>query len=406
MLFFWSSDARLKPKLDDWSSGGFMAIPLRLADSEDPIAFVSLLRDYIFARDLFYETTPVYGDRFFGRRTLLQGIRDDVRNRRVAGIYGLRKAGKTSVLTQLQSDIDSAEHIVVLQDLESLPSPPTDPVPQLLDDISTRILLPLRDRGLPTKALADLPPTRDMGEFKVAMNKTLREIAKRGVRLTVFLDEIEYLTPTDLIDVREGDLPTVSQFLGLLRSLVQENENFTFMLSGLTSAITESGRLYGRPNPLFSWAKAYYLGPLTREESDDMAKVIGGRMGVRISDEGLTALYDASGGHAFLYRHLGSHVTGTLPLDVFERTLTGPDVLKSLESWKRHIAGVIREMIDHVSRYYPSEAILIEVLRDDQMFFNELAKEDPLAVGHLLSLGLVVGGSAQGFDLSPILELM
>jgi hypothetical protein len=405
LIFFWSSDHRLKPKLDDWSSGGFMAIPLLLAADEDPISFISLLRDYIFARDLFYETTPVRGERFFGRKTLLQGIRDDLRNSRVAGIYGLRKAGKTSVLTQLQMEVDSDLHIVVLQDLESLPSPPIDPVPQLLRDIRDRVLSRLREHGYPSKVLGDLPVGFGLDAFKLAMSKVLRDLERKGARLTLLLDEIEYLTPSDSIDVREGPMPSVAQFLGTLRSLVQENDNFTFLLSGLTSAITESGRLYGRPNPLFSWAKAYYVSPLNRLEADDMAKTVGSRMGIRISSEALTALYDASGGHAFLYRHLASHVTTHLPLDVFERSLTGPDVLRALESWRRIISGVLREMLDHVERYYPEEAFLLEVLRTDPAYFASIADDEPLAVGHLLALGLITGDSRR-FELSAMLDMM
>lgn len=107
VIFVWSPDPRARQKLDDWSQGGFLAIPLASIDETDPVSLVSLLRDYIYARDLFYESTPVPGDRFFGRRQLMQALRDDVRNRRVAGLFGLRKAGKTSVRNQLTDDIST-----------------------------------------------------------------------------------------------------------------------------------------------------------------------------------------------------------------------------------------------------------------------------------------------------------
>lgn len=287
------------------------------------------------------------------------------------------------MLTQLQTEIESSENIVTLQDLEHLPSPPTDPIPRLIENLRTAVLIRLRERGVSTRALGNLSGNAGPEGFKTAMNRALRDLSKRQCRLTVLLDEIEYMTPADAIDVREGAMPTIAQFLSSLRGLRQENSNFTFVLSGLTSAITESGRLYGRPNPLFAWAKSYYLTPLTRSEADEMAKTVGGRMGVRISPDGLSALCDASGGHAFLYRHLASHVIGTLPLDVFERTLSGVDVLRSLESWRQLVAGVIREMIDHVSRYYPEEAFLLEILRTDSAYFTQVAQEEPLPLAIL-----------------------
>lgn len=109
MMFLWSPDVRLREKLDDWSSGNFLAVPLALPDDGNPLSFIKLLRDYIFSRDLFYETTPVQGDRFFGRRRLLQSLRDDIRNQRVAGLFGLRKAGKTSVMSELAQSLASPQ---------------------------------------------------------------------------------------------------------------------------------------------------------------------------------------------------------------------------------------------------------------------------------------------------------
>ncbi|MHA4875577.1 hypothetical protein ACX0FC_19580, partial [Enterococcus faecium] len=76
-----------------------------MIDDEDELSLITLLRDYIYARDLFYMTTPVYGASFFGRRTLLQSMRDDVFNQRVTGVFGLRKSGKTSILMQLKEEL-------------------------------------------------------------------------------------------------------------------------------------------------------------------------------------------------------------------------------------------------------------------------------------------------------------
>lgn len=405
VMFFWSPDPRLREKVDDWSTGGFLTIPLVLADPEDPVGFVSLLRDYTYSRDLFYETTPVRGDRFFGRRKLLQALKDDIQNQRVTGLYGLRKAGKTSVLSQLAGMVESPTTVVVLRDLESLPSPPDDPVPDLVKDLRSDILEQFQSRKLRTKELGDLPADASVSDFKRALQKLLRANAKRDIRLVLLLDEIEYLTPSDRIDIHEGNMASVAQFLGALRSLVQENSNFTFVLSGLTSAITESGRLYGRPNPLFSWAKSNFVSPFERHEADELALAVGRRMGIGISPDALEALYEATGGHAFLYRHLASNVVHRLPVDVFHRQMDRVDVLRALEDWRLLVAGHMQEMLDHVRRYYPDESFLLEVLESNSDDFEEFAKDLPSALGHLLNLGLVER-SGRGFELTPVLQLL
>ena len=374
--------------------------------SDGPLPFISLLRDYIFSRDLFYETTPVQGERFFGRRQLLQSLREDIRNQRVAGLFGLRKAGKTSVLSELASNVRSPEHIVLLRDLESLPSPPEDPVPDLLRELIGDLLTELRERGERTLELANLGSNPTLNELKTALLATLRRLARSGVDLTLLLDEIEYLTPADRIDIAEGDLASVAQLLGVLRSLVQESENFTFVVSGLTSSIIESGRLYGRPNPLFSWAKAYFLSPFERHEADNLALSVGQKMGITIENGALEALFEASGGHAFLYRHLASKVVADeLPLDVFHRRMARADVLRATQPWRLQVAGNMREMLDHLKRYYPDESFLLDVLMEEPESFLAVADAEPAALGHLLGLGLVtLEGTA--YELTPVLHLL
>ncbi len=365
-----------------------------------------MLRDHIYARDLFYESTPVHGDRFFGRRQLLRSLHDDIKNQRVVGLFGLRKAGKTSVLSQLLDEISDDNRIVFLRDLETLPSPPNDPIPGLIKDLVADLQDALSRKGLRHRRMfAQLGETPNSSEFRRAMQACLRYLATEHIEVVLMLDEIEYLTPSDRIDIHEGDMSSIAQFLGALRSLVQENRNFTFILSGLTSAIVEGGRLFGRPNPLFSWAKSNYLTPFTRGEADELAISVGGRMGIDIDSGALEAFFEATGGHAFLYRSLASAVVRTLPTDVFQRTIARSDVLRALEGWKRSVVGNISEMMSHVKRYYSVESILLEVLQTDPQEFPSISAEYPAELQHLLSLGLVEHRDSQ-YQLTTVLELL
>jgi hypothetical protein len=406
IILVWSPDLNVKYKLDDWSKDQFIAVPLPAAEMESPTAFLATMRDYILVRDLFYETAPVSGEKFFGRRTLLRGLVDDIQTQRVVGVFGLRKAGKTSILKQLKRLLDSSSTAFLLRDLESLPSPPDDPIPDLLAEILQDLRLRLDQWGTDTSTLRFLEPSPSPSAFKRALQNVLKDLARAGRKIILALDEVEYLVPSDRIDIHEGNMSSVSQFLGVLRSLTQENPNFTFMVSGLTSAIIESGRLYGRPNPLFSWAKPYYISPFTRPEADDLALSVGHRMGVKIEDGALEALHEASGGHAFLYRHLASTVVSELPVAVMTRRMTRHDVLTQLKSWKRDIAGHVQEMVDHVRRYYPSEAFLLETLIRDSDGFADCARSKPAELAHLLRLGLIEEVAEEEFAPSPVLLLI
>ena len=156
--------------------------------------------------------------------------------------------------------------------------------------------------------------------------------------------------------------------------------------------------------PLFSLAKARYVGPFSRQEADELATATGARMGIEIQSGALNALYDASGGHAYLYRNLASEVVGNLPLDTYRRVLRTADVLHQLTPWRRSVAGNIEEMLSHLARYYPTEGILLEALKDSPDDFAQLVRGEDKAVHHLVSLGLI-HEEAKRFTPSVLLEL-
>jgi hypothetical protein len=81
------------------------------------------------------------------------------------------------------------------------------------------------------------------------------------------------------------------------------------------------------------------------------------------------------------------------------------DVLYALEDWRRLVAGNIREMVDHVRRYYPDEAYLLDVLKTEPEDFMTIAEDVPSALGHLLGLGLIQQ-DGQDYNLTPVLRLL
>jgi hypothetical protein len=403
VIFVWSRDRRAAIKLDDWSDPGTLAIPFNF-DDDDEMGLVALLREHLHVRDLFNETTPVSGATFFGRKTLLQSLREDILSQSVAGIFGLRKAGKTSILYELREKLKSDKVVSVLIDLETYPSPPEDPVDDMLDDIRRRIVDELRRQGLSTSKMSSLPERPSILQFKNALQALMRRLDQDGYRMVLMLDEIEYITPTAAIDVAEGAMPRISQFLAALRSVVQESTGFTFLLSGLTSAILESGRLYGRPNPLFSWAKSRYVGPLEKSEADRLATNLGARMGIAIDPGALDSLYEASGGHAYLYRNFASTVVASLSMEQLQRRMTRADVLRQYESWAVAVRGNVNEMIDHVARYYPVEGIVLDLIRENPSELKSLLDDEPEAARRLRNLGVLQ--TEDGVDeLSVLLDL-
>jgi len=394
-LFLYAPDPRLEIKLDEWSTAWFTVIPLpELTPDVNRAAavLVDSIKDRVFTRDLYYEATPVSGERFFGRRRLLQSILQDIRVQRACGIFALRRSGKTSVLHQISRLLRNAkdpDYVFILRDLESLPSPPDDPIPELISDLSQDVVQALSANYVSTTYARQLLQSHDIASFRRGFQSILRELATHNVRLVLALDEIEYLVPPNQVDLENADIQSIPQLLGALRSLVQENKNFTFMISGLTSWIVESGRLYTRPNPLFSWMKMYFLSSFSVRDASELATIIGQKMGIEWTKRALAHVYVESGGNPYLYRNLLSTVVGTLPVNVEKRIAEEQQVLGVVKSWRRSVAGNFREMIDHVKLYYPGESYLLELLLNKDPEFEGLVKDDPQGISHLVQLGLI-----------------
>jgi hypothetical protein len=223
------------------------------------------------------------------------------------------------------------------------------------------------------------------------------------VQVVLALDEVESLIGTAEA-VRSEHRPEVPEFLGAMRSLVQENENFNVMLVGLTSAVLESGQLYRRENPLFSWAKTFYLPPLTRAEADNLTIRLGKRMAIRWDEAALYALFDESGGHVFLHRTLASRIVGKLSRDPAGRFVVAGDVQASVRSWRRSIATRVKEMIEATARYYPDECALLALFAEDMSEAEEFERAYPAMIEHLLLLGLLVE-SPSGLRLGSLSRL-
>jgi hypothetical protein len=260
----------------------------------------------------------------------------------------------------------------------------------LVLDLHDDILSQLRLRKLRTKELAELADPGDMLAFKRALQTLLRKAGPDEFHLVIALDEIEYLCPPDRMHLDTAQTQEIPQFFGVLRSLVQETDNFTFLIAGLASASIEDGTLFGRHNPLFSWAKPYYVPPFLPAEATQLLRELGRRMGIRWQINAEDEVYAQTGGHPYLLRDLASAVTRRLPLNARERHVTRGAVHRHLVDWRRSVAGNLSEILAHIQRYYPAERLLLDYLLEDQEAFAELAEAEPQQLHHLLKLGLVL----------------
>jgi hypothetical protein len=339
----------------------------------------------------------VTGDQFFGRGGELQQIADSIRQQEVVGVFGLRKTGKTSLLHELIRTRDSEigprgeQRLLVYQDLEYLPSLSEDPVPELIQDIAENLRRRLKKNGLRTQELAELPERATPTEFRRRLDLLLERL--EGVAsIVLILDEIEYLCPPNPgSDTSSEAFQRVRQLFGGLRKLVQERDNFGFLLAGLARTAIESPELFGAPNPLYSFARPLYLRPFTIEESGEMLNAVGRRVSLHWTPEAIAIAYEFSGGHALLLRELASHVLNDqrhARSNIAQ--IRAGDVHRVVPAWRQGVAGHVRDVLPHLRRYYGDDADLAVMLMDDPDSFGEYAAAYPDSTFRLQQLGIIL----------------
>lgn len=360
-----SPDPRAAEKLDDWNGADPVVVPcpiIQEGNQADALEFIRTLKRRIYQRNSYEVTSPVRDAQFFGRKLLLQEVEQSVRSRRPGVVLGLRKAGKTSLLKEAGRRLtESGEVIFSLRDLESLPTPPSPLVPDLIADLAEdwREVLP-SEAG---RYLDDIEETTSISAFRRALKRAL--MAMPDDRIVVLaLDEIECLCPPSALDTITPDTEAITQFLGALRSLVQETDNFEFLMAGLTPALVEFGTLYGRHNPLFSWATPHYVQPFDIDDTRDLLVSLGRRMGLQWEPDAIERVHRASGGHAFLMRRLAALIAHQIPVDSERRRVRLHHVERAIPAWERDVTPNLTESMDHVRRYYPKEAQILERLRE------------------------------------------
>lgn len=396
ICFISSPDSKLVDKCRSLSRPGRLLVPMPPAGETAPTVLLEMISRTIFSRDPYSIRGAVTGRDFFGRQKLINSVLSDVQSFRVPGIFGMRKTGKTSLIQEMiratgVADLASGrQRAFVYQDLEHLSGlEDGDPVSELLADLTEAFRSTLKGSKLRTKELAELPPGSSLTEFRTALDTLLQRIGDADVVLV--LDEIEYLCPPGA--EYEGPSPAnqkIPQLFGVLRKLVQERPNFGLVVSGLASASVEASQLFGRTNPLFSFAHPYYLGPFSQSEGADLLQSIGRQVGISWSDSAVEAAMSESGGSAMLLRELGSAILRSLPAERTQEALIDErEVKEVLGDWRRSVSSNLREIVLHLKRFYPDETVLVNSLLSTPDDFNAVADDYPDHVQRLQLLGAI-----------------
>ncbi len=329
-----------------------------------------------FTTDHFDCRVPVVGDNLFGRKQLVTQLENDImRDGRPVGLFGLRRVGKSSVLSQLIKQLrgHSAPRVAVaVADLQ-----------RDSYNITARRVAEALYRDL--AAAAEAIGSKFRGSASEApfdrVSAITRHLRKKGMRVVLAVDEIEWLVPTSPGEsVRGRDYLSV---LGWLRGMKHElGDDLGIIVCGINQHFTEIPTILGYPNPVLDLFRGRYVAGLARQDFDEMLVCLGHRMGLKIAPNFLFESFKKFGGHPYLARQFCSLVAQRES----GRPLLMDDVIfaKYYDSFLSEKRSLITQVMEYFRHFYPNEySVLVKVAK------GEPANPDSFANSHLRAYGLV-----------------
>ena len=346
--------------------------------------------------DVTFPVTEISG--FFGRRREIDSLRFSLDRGQPVGVFGLRKAGKTSLLNFVQRQRSEAGKLVVRLDMSEVASAAEFRL-QLVQ--RTRNVLHRRGQAIPNLKLL----TRE-GDYRANnppidlhwISDLSKLLDKLDGRLEIIIDEIDQAYPdrSSLGFETAGELFTS---LTQLRGLIQRRDSadaasLVLLCAGVDPAIFERPLLGGRDNLLYKLVRLQFLAPMERDEMAEMVRSLGKRMGLRVRDHRvIDYLYDQYGGHPLLTRKACSIATRKRPSDEIPWDVPLDAVKEAAARRGRDTpAEQAADVLLSFEEWFPEEAYLLRSLwsgpDEDRAVMKLLLEEDPKVALHIPAYGL------------------
>ncbi len=352
---------------------------------------VNQMRRCFYSRDLFGIQDPLKKELyFFGRRNLIQELVNKHKNNENAGIFGLRKTGKTSIIYGVKRTLDRKKTFTLLVDCQTLHL-------QTWNKALSTIIWKLID-GLNLKH-KDFKQHRNQyeneSEAAIVFDKDITDIlncSKKDI-LLVF-DEIEHITFGTSITETWKNGQSFIKFWQVIRSFCQHNptsHHFSYLIAGTNPRCVETPTIDKVDNPIFAQFSPTYIKPFDFDLTDEMLSKLGGYMGILFEKNTISNLVDDFGGHPLLIRQMASFIHRNSQ-NMRPITISKHEYMEYKEHFYHDEAGFSQYavmILQVLEDWYPDEYFMLLLLaQEDVDSFKELAEED-IYIKHLKNYGII-----------------
>lgn len=383
--------------------GQLALIDLQLADLKDRARGLrEHLADVLVTLDHFRMTVPVKESAgFFGRGSDIGEISAALNRGQSVGVFGLRKAGKTSLLYEVSSRRRQLHRVVADLDLSTI-------IDNGAYEFRVRLVSALRGaledshREVPRlRLLTAAGDVRREADDQFVHRNWFRDVeslveAAPG-RIELFVDEVDQVYPPRSL-MSPDDAESVYRAMVQLRGLLQQSDpeaGITLACFGVDPALFEVPIMDGRDNLLYKLVRLHWLAPMPRDEMNEMLRNLGKRMGVRFTDNSpIDTVFGFTGGHPLLARMACSQAVRAVSDRAIPFYIDTPSIEKTFsESGQDTVRSQVADVMESFQAWFPEEADLASLLvtgdRDDRALAEAEIDGDVTKVEHAIAYGLL-----------------
>ena len=358
-----------------------------ILNNSDNELYDSRFRKIFYSRDLFAFKSPLKKDSyFFGRNHLVNELVSKHNSSEHAGVFGLRKSGKTSIIYAIQRKLNIENKACVMLDCES---------PAIHQKRWYELLALVVQEYKNLKSSTARIELGDRYDEKNAASSFEEDILKiynskkKETALLIF-DEIERISPYTASSTNWSQNYDFIYFWQTLRSFYQKYPFiYTYILVGTNPKCIEESQFFNQDNPIYLSCSIHYLPNFSADQVIEMVDTLGRLMGLNFGTDICSMLHNDCGGHPFLIRQMCSFIHNSYknerPFTIDKATYR-----TALTTYKSNLQQYFDMMLNVLSSWYPDEyEMLIMLALEDIETFENFAKDNPSMVYHLLSFGLI-----------------
>ncbi len=362
---------------------------------------IDRVREFTFSRDLFSMSSPLRSELYFyGRSDIINEISAKLASGENFGLFGLRRSGKTSLISGVSRALSNRNGISITIDCQS-PS-----VHQLRWNEMLRHIASGLKSVLSVKHKIGDDSAYSIKDAATAFSEDIRILSKQAKKgfVAVLFDEVERIAPGTASSEHWNNERDFLLFWQSMRAAFQSAHSpVVYLIVGTNPHCIEVIKLFESDNPLYGTVEKRFIPMFTPEQVSEMVMDLGSIMGVEFDPESRTKLFQDFGGHPFLTRYACSYIAKAIrerPIQV-DRTLYARGILKytnESESYVESVVGLLKEQ-------YPDEYVMLEYMgKGDVDSFNGLAHQDPSLLEHLYGYGVLKKGVEATFFNIGIVE--